>query len=180
MNSGDEFVSAAVGFDIQRPELEDGNYDLDNMVANARPVTWSEWVKLPIRPFDDVIHTSKLIIRVPTVIMAQNFNKVIHKRPKVTNYAVLERDKMTCQYTGVKLTRKTATVDHILPKSKGGKDTWENMVAAHIDVNLKKGNKLNHEIGLKLLKAPKAPAPMPVGQAIKEVRHKDWELFMIR
>jgi hypothetical protein len=55
------------------------------------------------------------------------------------------------------LTRATATIDHVIPRSKGGKTSFENCVASHISVNNKKGDKYNHEVGLKLIKKPVEP-----------------------
>lgn len=82
-----------------------------------------------------------------------------------------------CQYTGVELTNKTFSLDHIIPRSKGGRDNWHNLVAAHKDVNSKKGNKFNHEVGLKLLKKPVAPLSLPLCAIYSEIKHPDHQHF---
>lgn len=145
------------------------------------PVSWSEWVKLPIRPWDLVIHSAHMSVRVPTVIIATNFNKMPVKsfRGKPSKDAIYTRDAGICQYTGKKVDRNNATVDHIVPRSKGGEDTWTNLVLCSREVNSKKGNRMNTEAGLKLIKQPTVPNAVPVSALIREAKHKDWEHFLM-
>jgi 5-methylcytosine-specific restriction endonuclease McrA len=165
--------------DIQYPIDEDGNPDR-TVSPKMVPVDWETWIKLPIRQWDDVIHSTKLTIRVPTVVIANNFHKMPMKtwKGKPSKEAIYIRDSGKCQYTGKSLDRKNATIDHILPKSRGGGDEWTNLALTSKEVNSKKGNALNSEIGLKLLRQPMTPKPIPVSQLIREVRHPDWELFI--
>jgi 5-methylcytosine-specific restriction endonuclease McrA len=81
-------------------------------------------------------------IRVPTVIVALNFAKVPRKRPKLSAKTIRERDGNRCQYTGVLLRPDQGSLDHVLPRSRGGKDTWENLVWSSKDVNARKANRL--------------------------------------
>ena len=67
---------------------------------HIRPVTWEEWITLPIREQDEAVHTVRGQIRVPTVIVAVNYAKVPKKRPKLCAKAIRERDDNRCQYTG--------------------------------------------------------------------------------
>jgi 5-methylcytosine-specific restriction endonuclease McrA len=165
--------------DIQYPLDEDGNVDR-SVSPSMVPVDWETWVTLPIRPWDDVIHSTKLTIRVPTVVIANNFHKMPMKtwRGKPSKDAIYIRDGGRCQYTGKILDRKNATIDHVLPKSRGGGDEWTNLALTSKEVNSKKGNALNSEIGLRLLRQPMTPKPIPVSQLIKEAKHPDWELFI--
>ena len=121
---------------------------------HIRPVTWEEWITLPIRAQDNAVHTVRGAIRVPTVIVSVNFAKVPKKRPKLCAKNIRERDGNRCQYTGKLLKPDEGSLDHILPRSRGGKDTWENLVWSSKDVNTRKGNRLPHEAGLKLLNVP--------------------------
>ena len=125
-----------------------------------RPVSWDEWITLPIRPQDNAVRTVRGPIRVPTVIVAVNYAKVPKKRPKLCARAIRERDPESfrdCQYTGRVLRPEEGSLDHIVPRSRGGKNAWENLVWAGKDVNARKGNRLPHEAGLKLLSVPRAP-----------------------
>lgn len=166
----------ALALDIDYELGEDGKPNFNKMSV-ASPKVWEEWVKLPIREWDSTINTVKAKIRVPTVIICPKYHKMPIKRRRPTAQAIRERDNNTCQYTGKPLTNKTASLDHILPRSKGGQDTWENLVLCHREVNSKKGNSLNEEIGLKLLKKPAAPRDIPVCELIRDVRHPDHQHF---
>ena len=86
-------------------------------------------------------------IRVPTVIVAVNFAKVPKKRPKLCSRTIRERDGNRCQYTGKVLKPEQGSLDHVVPRSRGGKDAWENLVWSSKDVNAKKGNRLPQEAG---------------------------------
>ncbi len=146
---------------------------------HIRPVNWDEWLTLPVRPQDNAVQTARGPIRVPTVIVAVNFAKVPRKRPKLCARAIRERDGNRCQYTGKVLRHDEGSLDHVLPRSRGGQDTWENLVWSSKDVNARKGNRLPHEAGLKLLAAPRAPKELPVTALIRNVDgRKDWELFL--
>jgi len=70
---------------------------------HIRPVTWEEWIRLPIRGQDEAVRTVRGPIRVPTVIVAVNYAKVPKKRPKLCARTIRERDDNRCQYTGVLL-----------------------------------------------------------------------------
>ena len=146
---------------------------------NIRPVGWEEWITLPIREQDNTVRTTRGPIRVPTVIVAVNFAKVSRKRPKLSSRTIRERDGNRCQYTGKVLKPEEGNLDHVVPRSRGGKDAWENLVWSSKDVNAKKGNRLPHEAGLKLLGVPRAPKELPASTLIRNAHEiPDWELFV--
>src|SRR5215468_7214694 len=130
--------------------------------STLRPVAWDEWITLPIRPQDNAVQTVRGPIRVPAVIVAVNFAKVPKKRPKLCAKTIRERDGNRCQYTGVLLRPEEGSLDHVLPRSRGGADTWENLVWSAKAVNERKADRLPHEAGLRLLAVPRAPKEMPV------------------
>jgi 5-methylcytosine-specific restriction endonuclease McrA len=152
----------------------------DDAHAQAlRPVTWDEWITLPIRDCDTAVRTPRGPIRVPTVIVAVNFAKVPKKRPKLCAKTIRERDGNRCQYTGQLLKPEEGSLDHVLPRSRGGADTWENLVWSSKDVNARKGNRLPHEAGLKLLSVPRAPKELPVTALIRNAHGvAEWNLFL--
>ena len=146
---------------------------------HIRPVTWDEWITLPIRDGDNAVHTVRGAIRVPTVIVALNFAKVPKKRPKLCAKTIRERDGNRCQYTGKLLRPDEGSLDHVLPRSRGGKDEWGNLVWSDKAVNARKGNRLPHEAGLKLLTVPRAPKELPVTALIRNAHGiADWKLFV--
>lgn len=176
---------SALALDFEYEKDENGNYILGedgkpvNDPISATPTNWEDWIKLPCRSFDEVIHYGSMgdkVMRVPTVLIAKNFNKMPKKlfKGKPSKDAIYIRDGGIDQYTGKKLKRSEATVDHVIPSSRGGKDVWENLALTSKEINSKKGNRLNHEVGLKLIRQPKAPAPIPLFQLIREIKHFTW------
>ena len=112
---------------------------------------------------------------VPTVIVAVNYARVPKQRPK----NIRERDGNRCQYTGRLLHPHEGSLDHVVPRSRGGQDAWENLVWSAKDVNQRKADRLPHEAGLKLLKFPRAPQELPVTALIHNAPGiADWELFL--
>lgn len=177
----------ALDFDYEKDA--DGNYILDEYgepVGNPivmNPVDWEAWMTLPIRPFDEIVHygNGEKIMRVPTVLIAKNFNKMPVKtfRGKPSKEAIWIRDGGVDQYTGKKLKREDATIDHVIPQSRGGRDDWNNLVSTHKKINSEKGNKLNTEAGLKLIREPIAPKPMPLSAMIRDIKHPTWKPFLV-
>ncbi|HEU6449370.1 MAG TPA: HNH endonuclease [Verrucomicrobiae bacterium] len=151
----------------------------DYRAQALRPVTWDEWLTLPVRDGDQFVQTVRGAVRVPTVIIAVNYARVPKKRPKLCARAIRERDGNRCQYTGRLLAPDEGSLDHVLPRSRGGKDEWENLVWSDKAVNSRKGNRLPHEAGLKLLNAPRAPRELPATALIRNAHGiAEWKLFL--
>jgi len=165
---------AALALDIQF-ENED-----DDKPAYVNPVAWEEWITLPIRESDAVIHSAKLAVRAPTVCIAVNYQKIPLHRPRPSRKTIYERDGGRCIYTGKKLSYGQFDLEHIVPKSRGGKDAFENLAVACKEVNNFKGDRTPEEAGLKLLWKPKAPNPMPVSALITQAKHRDWNIFLVK
>jgi 5-methylcytosine-specific restriction endonuclease McrA len=147
--------------------------------SNIRPVTWDEWITLPVRDGDHAVRTTRGAIRVPTVIVAVNYARVPKKRPKLCARTVRERDGNRCQYTGRVLHRDDGSLDHVVPRSRGGADTWENLVWSAKDVNQRKADRLPHEAGLRLLTVPRAPKELPVTAHLRNAHGvAEWKLFL--
>jgi 5-methylcytosine-specific restriction endonuclease McrA len=170
---------ACMAIDIDYARDNENNPIFNNPI-NMRPVNWDEWITLPVREWDLKINSPSITIRVPTVIIAKNYSKmpIFNFRGKPNKRQIFKRDNGVDQYTGKKLKDDDATIDHVIPKSKGGHSTWNNLVLTHKHLNWKKGNRLNEEVGLHLIKIPKAPAPVPAYALIKEARHIDWKHFL--
>ena len=182
---------SAYALDFEYTKDENGNYILDEdgrpvEIAEGYPLTvdWETWTTLSVRPWEteDGIRycNGNKLMRAPTVLIAKNFATMPKKtfRGKPSKEAIWIRDGGVDQYTGKKLRRENATVDHVKPQSKGGRDTWENLVITDKDINSKKGNLSNDEAGLKLIRQPVAPRPMPLSSLIREVKHPTWRKFL--
>ena len=148
-------------------------------LPSIRPVAWDEWITLPVRDGDNAVRTVHGAIRVPTVIVAVNYARVPKKRPKLCARAIRERDGNRCQYTGALLRPDEGSLDHVVPRSRGGPDTWENLVWSSKQVNTRKGNRLPHEAGLKLLNVPRAPKELPATAYLHNAHGiAEWKLFL--
>jgi 5-methylcytosine-specific restriction endonuclease McrA len=144
-----------------------------------RPVGWSEWIVLPVREQDVAVQTVRGKVRVPTVIVAVNFAKVPKSRPKLCARTIRERDGNRCQYSGRLLKPNEGSLDHVVPRSRGGRDSWENLVWAAKEVNNRKADRLPHEADLKLLTVPRAPRELPASATIRNVHGvPDWQWFI--
>jgi 5-methylcytosine-specific restriction endonuclease McrA len=110
-----------------------------------------------------------------------NYDRVPKNRPKLSSRAIRERDGNRCQYTGRPLRPEEGSMDHVVPRSRGGKTVWDNCVWASKAVNTRKGDRLPHEVGLRLLAKPRTPPELPMTLLIRN-RHgvRDWELFLSR
>ena len=93
-----------------------------------------------------------VVIRLVTYV---SIPRDTHRR-KITRRAVFARDEWTCQYCGA---RSNLTVDHVVPKSKGGTSNWENIVASFAPCNRRKGDALPRQAGMRLLRQPRSPSP---------------------
>jgi hypothetical protein len=168
----------ALSLDVIYDYNEFGKPILD-YIQSFVPFSWEEWLEIDGRRgnLDTFINTTKRIIRVPTILICPKFRKMPMRQEHVTPSTIRERDGNRCQYTGVPLTNKTFSLDHIHPKSKGGKDDWYNLVSCHKSVNFKKGDQENEKIGLTLLKPIRPPRIQPICNLVKGEFHIDHHWF---
>lgn len=129
---------------------------------------FESWVKFPTNGDGSIIHAVSFQFQAPEVIVLKTFNSVPNTDVPFSRKNIFRRDNYTCQYCGKQFRTEELTIEHILPRSKGGKTTWQNCVLACISCNLKKGNRTLTESGLILKKTPTRPRWKPdlfLGQA---------------
>ena len=151
----------------------DKNTSLDNcpaLVLNAdyRPLSyyplslwsWQDSVKSVfldrvsiVNYYDRIVHSPSFSMKLPSVIALKSYIKPI-SNPNFTRFIVFLRDKFSCQYCGSK---NELTFDHLLPRSKGGKTDWDNVVTACSGCNVKKGGRLLNKSGMSLNQMPYQP-----------------------
>ncbi|HPD33070.1 MAG TPA: HNH endonuclease [Candidatus Kapabacteria bacterium] len=102
-----------------------------------------------------VLHSISRNFPYPSVIRLHTAFRRPYKNIDLSRKNIFRRDGMQCQYCGKKNVQ--LTVDHIIPRSRGGTDTWENLATACVTCNNKKGNRTPEEAGMKLLAIPKKP-----------------------
>lgn len=103
------------------------------------------------------ITTPSFQIALPDVIMLTRFGKCPPRQVKFSRRNIYVRDGQMCQYCGCFPPKDEITIDHVVPRSRGGRSTWENVVLACVKCNTRKGSRLLHEVGMKLLTEPCKP-----------------------
>ncbi len=109
-----------------------------------------------IAEYDSEVRSSSFSMKIPSVIALKKYIP-ISKKPPFTRFNLFLRDNFSCQYCGNIFTSNDLTFDHVIPKSKGGKTQWENVVAACSKCNLRKSDLLLSEVNMKLIKKPFIP-----------------------
>jgi 5-methylcytosine-specific restriction endonuclease McrA len=94
-------------------------------------------------------------VAMPSVIRLLEYRRIPHQTRALSRKNILLRDRNSCQYCGIVLTAGELTLDHVVPRSRGGLSTWENLVACCHECNRRKGNQLLHELTeMRLLRQP--------------------------
>lgn len=123
------------------------------------------------------LHSATQTIARPMVIRLVAYVRIpreTHRR-KITRRAVFARDNWTCQYCG---SRANLTVDHVVPRSKGGPSSWENIVASCAPCNRRKGNSLPRQVGMRLLRQPHTPAQHVFIQVASPTIPTAWQAYL--
>ena len=121
---------------------------------------WQEAIKavfldrvIILAEYEEVVRSQRAAVRIPSVVVLKEYVKP-QKRVAFTRFNLFLRDEFCCQYCG---SRGDLTFDHVLPRSRGGVTSWENVVAACSPCNLRKANKLLSQSGLTLRRPPAPP-----------------------
>ncbi len=101
------------------------------------------------------VHTSKINIPIPSVVRLCQYKRMPRQNRSVSRKGIILRDGSTCQYCTSKLPAKELTLDHVIPSSRGGDSTWENLVASCFRCNNRKGSRTPQEAGMALAKIPR-------------------------
>ena len=130
----------------------------------------------------DVVKKSKIVINslylkfnIPEVIKLKNYIYIKHSKIPLTRKNILKRDNNTCQYCGKN--KSEITIDHILPKDKGGNDSWSNLVVACKRCNMIKGNYLLKDIDMQLIRKPFEPTKIIYLQNVGK-NNKSWHPYL--
>lgn len=131
--------------------------------------------------YPNIIHSPNMELFVPHVIIYENseYMPEAGRTVRFSRKSILQRDNFTCQYCGKKPKKEDINLDHVIPKSRGGTNSWSNLVASCIYCNAKKGNRLLTELGWKLIQEPKEPRwKSHIGKPFNKVKAQIWELFL--
>lgn len=145
---------------------------------------FESWLSTGSDENSDVIHVSNgNNVVVPEVIVLKSHVHFKNKKVKLNRRNLLIRDNFRCQYSGNKLSIKNSTIDHVMPRSKGGPHSWGNVVICSVDVNARKADRTPVEAHMKLLSVPKEPKWSPVYSKFSRIAMtsnypKSWNKFL--
>ena len=146
---------------------------------NYETFDFDSWSQITSMKNDDCIRTVSKIIKIPRVIMVVRYDKVPCKEVKFNRYNIFKRDKAQCQYCGLSFPRQELTIDHVVPKSLGGKTIWNNVVCCCIKCNRQKGNKDLSSTNMALINRPVKPSwELLSNLYIKTVKFEEWKPFL--
>ena len=129
----------------------------------AIKAAWLERVDI-VAEYDEIVRSPSTAIRIPSVVVLKDYVKP-QKRVAFTRFNLFLRDEFRCQYCGA---REDLTFDHVVPRSKGGQTTWENVVTACSPCNLMKGGHYPHQVHM-------YPAQKPVRPTVAQL-HRNGRL----
>ena len=141
---------------------------------------FASWLTMPIRGKDDGIPTVSGAVRVPRVLHLLRYDRAPRVSVRLTRRNLMIRDQYQCQYCGRRPSQRDLNVDHIMPRSRGGADSWENLVVSCRACNLRKGRRTPPEAGMSLLSTPQHPRWSTATQIRLVMREpfEEWQPFL--
>ena len=131
-------------------------------------ISWQDAVRLMtlgkvevIEEYDKDLRSTYLVIKMPAVVRLISMFKKKKKKVKFSRVNIYARDKYSCQYCGKDGRMKDFTFDHVIPKSRGGRTVWKNIVTCCTSCNTKKRDRTPQEAGMKLRNKPTQPEWLP-------------------
>ncbi len=130
-------------------------------------------------PDDEYIRTVQYEIQVPRIIRLISYDRPPRQRVKFNRRNLFARDSNRCQYCGKRFATSELSLDHVVPRSRGGKATWQNIVCACLRCNVKKGGRTPQEANMKLFREPVEPRTSPaVTLKLSHRKYRSWKTFL--
>ncbi len=139
---------------------------------------FESWADLAVAPHEPHIRTPRLRIRVPEIIALTGYDKVPRRAVPFTRRNLFDRDRRACQYCGRRPGTAELTIDHVLPRSRGGLSTWTNCVLACVACNRRKADRTPAEANMRLLAEPRAPRWRPTLDVPLGRVRQSWQKFV--
>lgn len=156
--------------------LEDGqfaNYDFESWCEISS--FWEESSELD----DDWVRSVNLRIQVPRVIRLTRFDRAVQQSLRFNRRNLLARDSHRCQYCGKSAPISQLSLDHVVPRSRGGETSWENVVCSCVPCNTKKGGRTPQEARMRLMNQPARPKHNPlIALKLSNPKYESWRPFL--
>jgi 5-methylcytosine-specific restriction endonuclease McrA len=118
---------------------------------------FQSWCELSQAAVHNTLHTPRYKLLIPEIILLTHYNAVPPRRVKFSRRNIFERDRFSCQYCDRTPVRSELSIDHVVPRSRGGSHTWDNVVAACRPCNVRKRDRLLDETSMRLHRPPREP-----------------------
>jgi 5-methylcytosine-specific restriction endonuclease McrA len=126
------------------------------------------------------LHAARFALRVPSVIRLLEYRRIPHQTRALSRKNILLRDRNTCQFCGKVFPSSELTLDHVMPRSRGGTSSWENLVTCCHPCNRRKGNQMPAEARMKLLREPRSFNLHTSRHIMRMIGHSDakWRKYL--
>ncbi len=138
---------------------------------------WTDWARLRPRNGERFVQAVSMRLRVPEVVALSEYDALPNLAVSFSRRNVFKRDRYTCQYCGIQPGEEDLTIDHVIPRAKGGVSSWENCVLACLSCNGRKGSRLPEQTAMKLRRKPVRPTWRPL-YAHTTIRVESWSKFI--
>lgn len=143
--------------------------------AQYQTFDFQSWSELSISVHDDSVGMVDRAIRVPRVILLLTYDRVPKRQVRFSRFNIYGRDRNMCQYCAKRFPRSEINIDHVIPRSRGGASTWENVVCSCHACNRRKGGRTPMEAGMHLLHPPRRPEWTPfMLETFSFRRYREW------
>lgn len=153
----------------------------EDQYANYDFGTWLEVSELRSgtkSPIDDWVRAVSFEVQIPRVIRLLRYDRIPRHSLRFNRRNLFARDNHSCQYCGGRFPTQQLSIDHVIPRSRGGETTWENVVCCCLDCNTRKGGRTPKEARMALRCVPRKPrhSPLLVGK-LNDPRYASWRAF---
>jgi 5-methylcytosine-specific restriction endonuclease McrA len=156
--------------------IEEGQY------ANYNFESWREISELKASyktPHEDWIRAVNFEIQVPRVIRLLFYDRLPKQTIRFNRRNIFARDANRCQYCGRRFPTSELSLDHVIPRSRGGETSWENIVCSCVKCNVKKGGRTPHEASMQLIRPPVRPKRSPLlSIKLGNPKYESWKTFL--
>jgi len=157
--------------------VEDGKYNSYSLVSWAQ-VSELRGRMQDLGTEDEIIGSGGFSLVVPRIIRVLTYSKSRKHPVRLNRKNIFARDRRTCQYCGRRFPSERLNLDHVVPRSQGGQEAWENLVCACFRCNSRKGGRTPFQAGMKLIRPPVRPPATTLRVTIGDRKYKDWEAFV--
>jgi 5-methylcytosine-specific restriction endonuclease McrA len=178
-------VSVKRAFSLLFKELAEVVVMEDGLYMTYDFSTWREVSEFRAKNFvksddeDDWVRSATSVIQAPRVIRLLEYDRVPKQTVKFNRRNIFARDHNQCQFCGKRFPTSELSLDHVIPRSQGGKTTWENIVCACVDCNVRKGGRTPKQANMALIRKPEKPRRSPMlAMKLSQRKYRSWQSFL--